>query len=582
MFEAIDRETEVDLIDRVDTDRLVDHVDALADLRRHSGTAGERAGTDYVAERLEEYGLAVEYGEYETYISDPDDASVTVEAPTEWRVPDDEVITVAFGGETPSGGVHGAVVLLPEVTDDALDSVDVAGKVVLTAGLPTPGPVERLSEAGARAAIFESPTEGHCHEMIVTPVWGTPGLTDAGRLPDLPVVEVSQDAAGRMRSQLDDGGVTVTVETSVTTEQIQLPCPVGRIEGRTSERYYVIGNHVDSWHEGVTDNATAVAATLEVARVFAEREEPPRRGLLFGFWTAHSFGRYAGSTRFADDHFTDLRANGLAYIHLDLNGLRGADRLWYQHMAAVEDEHLDALSTVPDLALPEDTRESSFLGSERPGRNSDQSFWGAGLVSLLSGARLTPGTPEGGPVGGGWWWHTPGDTRDKVDPDVLTEETKLYVALAARICESPLLPFDHARSAAAMREALDDLGLDHPILDDLRRRADELERVLLEVNQVADTRADDPAVADAVEDLQVELGNSLVPALYKARPDHQHDRALPQGRLPGLAAVGDPTEYSGRSRLFAATSLRREANRLEELLRQSRAVAERFVETHRV
>jgi hypothetical protein len=34
--------------------------------------------------------------------------------------------------------------------------------------------------------------------------------------------------------------------------------------------------------------------------------------------------------------------------------------------------------------------------------------------------------------------------------------------------------------------------------------------------------------------------------------------------------------------LFAATSLRREANRLEELLRQSRAVAERFVETHRV
>jgi hypothetical protein len=30
---------------------------------------------------------------------------------------------------------------------------------------------------------------------------------------------------------------------------------------------------------------------------------------------------------------------------------------------------------------------------------------------------------------GGWWWHTPEDTRDKVDLDILVEETALYVGL---------------------------------------------------------------------------------------------------------------------------------------------------------
>lgn len=580
MFESIDRESELDLVDAIDRDRLTDHVDRLSELTRHSGSEEEQAGADYVVEQLREYDVDVEYGEYEAYVSDPDDAAVTVTAPTAWAVPDDEVITVAFSAATPPAGIHGEVVFVSKVTDEVLAKRDLAGKVVFTPGLPTPGPVEKLADAGTKAAVFESPTEGHCHEMIVTPVWGTPGVRDEERIPSIPVVEVSQSAGKRLRNQIDRGPVEAAVETSVTTDRFDLPCPVGTIDGRESDRYYVIGNHVDSWHRGATDNSTAVAATLELARVFAEHNEPPRRGLLFGFWTAHSFGRYAGSTWFVDDRLPDLRENGLAYIHLDLNGLKGAEQLWYQHMAAVEDEHLDALGTVPNLDLPEGASESLFLGDDRPGRNSDQSFWGAGMVSLLSGARLTPGTPEGGPVGGGWWWHTPEDTRDKVDPDVLVEETKLYAALAARICESPIPPFDHAKSAAAIIETIDDLGMEHPILSDLRERAVGLERTVTEANRIADTCAADPAVARATEELQVELGNRLVPALYKARPDHRHDQALPQGRLPGIAAIGDPDERSGRARLFAETSLRREANRVEELLRESRSIAAAFVDEY--
>jgi len=574
MFDSIDRESEADLLAAIDPDRLMGHVDALAGLTRHSGSTDERTGTDYVVDRLEEYGVDVEYADYEAYISDPDDATVTMTAPTRWVVPTDDVITVSFGGATPTAGVHGEVVAVPEVTEDALSELDLADKIAFTAGLPTPGPVELLADAGVAGALFESPTEGHLHEMIVTPIWGTPGLENADRIPELPVIEVSQSVGERLRAALDRGPVEVSVETTVTTDVRTLPCPVGRIEGRESDRYFVVGNHVDSWHEGVTDNATAVAATLELARIFTERDRPPRRGLVFGFWTAHSFGRYAGSTWFADEHFTDLRENGLAYMHLDLNGLRGAEQLWYQHMAAVEDEHLDVLSAVPDLDLPDGSSGSSFLGDDRPGRNSDQSFWGAGMVSLLSGARLPPETPDGGPVGGGWWWHTPADTRDKVDPAVLVEETRLYAAIASRVCDSPIPPFDHAKTARELVDVIDDLGVEHPALSSLRERAAELEAAITEANRVLDARAEDPAAAEVAEDLQIELGNLLVPALYQRRPDHRHDYALSQGRLPGLRAIGDPEERMGRDRLFAETSLRRETNRIAERVREARRLVE--------
>jgi hypothetical protein len=323
-----------------------------------------------------------------------------------------------------------------------------------------------------------------------------------------------------------------------------------------------------------------VAATLELARVFAERNDPPRRGLVFGFWTAHSFGRYAGSTWFADEHFADLRGNALGYLHLDLNGLDGADTLWYQHMAAVEDEHVAVLESVPSLEMPEGTGESSFLGDDRPGRNSDQSFWGAGLVSLLSGARLTPESPDGGPIGGGWWWHTPEDTRDKVDPDVLLEETKLYAAIAARICDSPIVPFDHAKSARAIADVLDELAIDHPATSTLRNRADELAATIADANRILDRADEEPDRLAAAEDLQIELGNRLVPALYTARPNHEHDWALSQGRLPAIAAIGDPAEYTGTDRLFAETALRREANRVEDLLREAMTITETFVDDY--
>lgn len=186
-----------------------------------------------------------------------------------------------------------------------------------------------IDQAGARAAVFQSPTEGQLHEMIASPIWGSPSVDDVDELPDLPVAEIHQSDGEWLTERLAGDDVEVAGETQARTEQQELPCPVACIEGTESDRYTVVGSHIDSRHEGVTDNASAVATSMELARVFAEN--PPKRGLVVGFWPGHSMGRYAGSARYAD-----------------LNGLDGADHLWAQHMAEVGEEHLDVLEEAAD------------------------------------------------------------------------------------------------------------------------------------------------------------------------------------------------------------------------------------------
>jgi len=323
VIDTVDRTTENGLVDEIDRAALEAHIDALADLRRYPGSDDQWEAAEYIVDELAADGVDAEIETISAYTSVPVSASVSVIGPVQKRI--DGAITTAFSANTPPGGVSGELVAVDAVGHSATDLPDLSGKIVFTEGLPTPGAVRAIDRAGARAAVFQSPTEGQLHEMIVSPIWGSPSVDDVDELPDLPVAEIHQTDGEWLAERVAGDDVEVAVETQARTEQRELPCPVARIEGTESDRYTVVGNHIDSWHEGATDNASAVAASMELARVFAEN--PPKRGIVVGFWPGHSMGRYAGSARYADENWLDLRENGIAYIHLDLNGLDGADHL---------------------------------------------------------------------------------------------------------------------------------------------------------------------------------------------------------------------------------------------------------------
>lgn len=576
MLEQIDRASEQELFDKIDPDEMARHLDVFEDLHRESGTDGERKASQYIVNTLEEYGIEARIGEYEGYISIPESATVHINAPRARTF--ENVTTTAFGANTSPGGVDGELLHIDDVNGDAESLPDLSGKVLYVPELPKPRYAVAATDANAEGILFRSPDE-HLHEGIVSPIWGTPNTENADELPDVPVAEVTKSDGDWIETRLAHGGVEITIETTVTTEVTTLPNPVGRIEGTESNRYMVVGNHVDAWFEGVTDNGTAMAATLELARLFADRE--PRRGIVFGFWSAHSTGRYAGSSTYADRNFPDLRENGVAYLHLDLCGLEGADGLWYQHMAELEAEHFDAMESATDLDIRE--AEESYLGATgRPARNSDQSFWGAGLSSLLSGARFEPGSEAGGPIGGGWWWHTPEDTRDKVDIDLLVEETKLYTALVSRICESPVLPHDFRATVDDARSLFTEIESEADgavAFDDEHQRLDELECVLDDVYETLDDVDDEMGVWADAEDLQVRLANTLNPAIYMSGPDSRNEPAAGWERLPHLRSAEHLEEGTKRSQLFAKSGLRKGRARVQHRLDRATRLCQEFLES---
>jgi hypothetical protein len=576
VINTVDRTTEKGLVDEIDRGALEAHIDALADLRRYPGTDDQCEAAEYIVDELAADGVDAELQTMEAYTSVPVSATVTVTTPVRKRI--DDAITTAFSANTPPSGVSGELVAVDSVGHSTTDLPDVAGKIVFTQGLPTPGAVRAIDQAGARAAVFQSPTTGQLHEMIASPIWGSPSVDDVDELPDLPVAEIHQADGEWVAGRLAGDDVEITVETEARTEQRELPCPVARIEGTESDRYTVIGNHIDSWHEGVTDNATAVATSMELARVFAEN--PPKRGVVVGFWPGHSMGRYAGSARYADHNWLDLRENGIAYIHLDLNGLNGADHLWAQHMAEIGDEHLDVLEDGP-LPLGVAGDDGGLLGGgSRPGRNSDQSFWGAGLASLLSGARFSGDHDDAGPVGGGWWWHTPEDTRDKVDFDLMAEEARLYTAIVSRLSHSPVIPHDHRETATEIRTLTEQVDAEAqgeidfaPVYD----RLDRLDAALEEFIEVANN-VDPDGVATAVEDVQVRLGNLLIPALYMEAPAHEHDPALPHELLPYLRVAESLPNQTGPQAGFARTKAVRGVSKLAQRVEEAADAVEAFLD----
>ena len=85
---------------------------------------------------------------------------------------------------------------------------------------------------------------------------------------------------------------------------------------------------------------------------------------------------------------------------------------------------------------------------DRPGRNSDQGFYGIGLPLLqFDHSRTDPG-------GRYWFWHTEEDTFDKIDFEVLASDTRLYLPALSRLLTSPIPPIRLSAETSELKARL--------------------------------------------------------------------------------------------------------------------------------
>lgn len=567
----------------VSADQLQRHLEVFSTLFRDSGSEDEWKAARYVVEQLRGYGVEADILAFDSLISWPLEGRLAILDKAGNEVEEITVRTRSFGAQTPPGGIVADLVFVPfqapqkgemifshrAVAGD-YSGLDVTGKIVLTAD-GGPDGILRAQQRGAAGHIHIWPSdEDVVHEMISTSVWGTPTPESAGRLPTIPVLGVKQRDGQALAERLARSELRVRLESNVKTEWMNVPLATGYIPGGETQDFLLVGAHIDSWYEGVTDNATGDVALLEMARVLATARDELRCGVRFCWWPGHSTGRYSGSTWYADHAFDELRAHALGYLNIDSPGVRESE-LWDCRYNVGEIEHITG-AVVRELSGQEPN-------IRRPLRAGDQSFLGVGLPSLGAFRMLPLDHPDRkavGGCGGGYWWHSPEDTLDKADSAILARDVEVYLTITLRMCVPPVIPY---RFAASAQDFVDYLKVAQEAAGehvDLREPLAAAERFKTAAERLAETQPADPSVHNAGLKRVARIVNA---ALFTVNGPYEMDPALQMPVLPGLAEVPKlallqpgTNEYG-----FLRTKLVRQRNRVHDALLQACEVAEGLV-----
>jgi hypothetical protein len=350
------------LLDDLHTPRIAQHMTFLADPRREGRGLGSRGLDDtvgYLAAQLKASGIAPLGGSYLQSVPmrkvQPGASQITLRTPSgafTFRAGRDAVLPPIAPG-TLSGPLVfvGYGIQEPTLGHDDFRGLEVRGKVVVfLAGCPegplwqTPDllakyasqrPADRydsrlavLEKLGARAAIaVEDGLDRRVREGKETlqpyflaeagvPISGEPPLARVALIPEL---------RGYIKAGFE-GTATLTVRGRV--KGFRGFNVMGRLEGSDPalrQEAVLLGAHMDHLgmpdgvlHPGADDNASGVAALLEIGRVLAAAPVRPRRTIAIAFWTGEEEGK------FGSGHYTRHPRWPLAktrtYLNLDMIG----------------------------------------------------------------------------------------------------------------------------------------------------------------------------------------------------------------------------------------------------------------------
>jgi len=564
--------TEESILSEVSGEEMMKLLELLNTLDRNSGSPGEVESLNYIKQQLDQYGVPTTSETFYSYLSWPISGQLEVD-----REPI-EALTVAFSA---TGEIEGELVFVgrPGLVFESLDpsiydGKEVRGKIVVADGMLTPQHALLAEQQGAIGLIHINDGE-LLHEMIATTIWGTPTIRSQERIPSIHMLSIKKSDGDRLKAL--SGTVTARMSTTVETQWRPIELVLAEVRGAKSpEKFTLVSGHIDGWHKGVTDNGTANATMLEMARVFQNHRDELDRSIRFAWWPGHSTGRYSGSQWYADREWDDLYYNGIANMNIDGNGIRGADieRVYAGGWPVLQrfGEQTVADATGKSVAEGGLRGEGSIY---RPFRAGDSSFQGIGMPYLIGGI---PGLPEDHPdrrpyvggSGGGFWWHGPEDTIDKVDIDVLVRDTQIKMAMLMRLSNAPVIPYRFAGLVNDFRSAVEDIQTAAGTNFDLSSCLERLRRLRSVTRQVDSvTRQMREAPRDRrIDDGILRLSRILHAALYTELGPYEQDIAGPLPVLPALdparkLADMDPTSDAYG---FLEAHLIRERNRINHAL----------------
>lgn len=564
-------EFEERLLAEVNKNLLMEYNRGIAKFIRNSGTEEELESFHYIENELNKAGIETEMLFSDGYISLPVSAKLTVNGK------EYECLTHAMS--TSVTNLEADVVYAGKGKPEDYSGIDAEGKIVVVEGLCMGIPVKAAEDHGAKGIIFLN--DEHIHNMIGSLIWGSPSVEDKELLPGIAFLSVNSFSASEIHAALHSGPVKAVMTTVVDTRWRRLPTLVGTISGtEMPDKYLMISNHVDGWVYGAMDNGSANAAMMHVVKTLNKYKENLRRSVKICFWSGHSHGRYAGSTWYCDSHYEDLYDNCFLHVNADSLGAKGSDILSESNSMAETKGIAD-----PIIKIIADQNYNSC----RYGRAGDQSFWGTGTPSLFMGLSEQPvgeGTAAksfaelmgNGKTGGfGWWWHSSEDTIDKIDPEKLARDCRIYLLAVYRACSSVFLPIEENKAAADIYEILKRYAEKTAGKADMSVSLERAEKLVALTEEIEKCR--EKIGAFSYNEYVMEMSRILVPLNYVEGSNYEHDLAVRGSEMPILSVLDkyrDTEAGSDDWKLISVAAIRR-INKVNHDLKRAIQLAERYL-----
>ncbi|WP_226580371.1 M28 family peptidase [Acuticoccus sediminis] len=451
----------VAVIDEVNAANVRRHVETIVTEIPHraAGSANGKRMAEYSCAAMKEAGVAdTRVHELPAIVSFPEHADFAVRSPAQISI---QANTLGHSTLTMPEGITGDLVYVGSGAFADYEGKDVRGKIILTELSYSPARHEKQRIAALMGAIgcvmmnWGHPENEAVPFGSVKPVWGNPTPENYDtEMATLPCIGISRAAGLKLKDMCAEGPVRVWLKTHVENGWRPVQITVGEIaldESPEPGDFVLVGGHQDSWPgEAATDNAAGNACMIELARVFNQHRGELRRGLVFGFWTAHETGTMAGSSWFADRNWDKLRDHAVTYFQIDQPACVGTTR-W-------------ATASNAELKSFHERIEKQLLGGreyywKRAAKSGDSSFFGLGIPMFHGQGAFTERELKDTALATlGWWHHSIENKLDKLDWDWMQVHLQVYAAYLWELCTAPVLPFAYRPVADQILARLDELA----------------------------------------------------------------------------------------------------------------------------
>ncbi len=520
-------------------------------------------------------------------VSFPEHAEFRVQSPAQIAI---QANTLGHSLETMPEGISGELVYVGAGALADFEGKDVRGKIILTELSYSPARHEKQRIAGLRGAVgavmmnWGGPENTAVPFGSVKPVWGNPTPENVKtEMPTIPCIGIARVAGLKLKEMCVKGPVHVWFRTHVTNGWRPVQITVAELPAKETAEpgdFIMVGGHQDSWPgEAATDNAAGSAIMIELGRVFKKHQHKMRRGLMFGFWTAHETGTMAGSAWFADRYWDKLREHACAYLQIDQPSCIGTTT-WH----TTSNAELKAFHQREEKQLLPD-REISW---KRVAKSGDASFIGVGIPMFQGeGAFAEAELKATALATRGWWHHSIECTIDKLDWDYMQPHMRVYAAYLWELCTAPVLPFTYTPVAEQIIRRLNELegpgaavGL-QGVLEVARafeKAAQRLDKAAAEASAAFAAGRGSEDAARILNRAMKRVSRLVVPLMSSAIGKYGHDPYgfTPQTTMiPGLYDLARLAKLGeGEERWMLETKAVRDRNRVADTLADATAIIE--------